>query len=160
MTFNYQPLTEEQCEKARQFPLLEPGVYDFQVLTSEEKKSQSGNDMISLKLKIRDKNGNEFNVFDYLVSSENMLWKTKHFCDSVELFTDYQDGTFNGYKCFHKTGKALIGIQKGKDKGDGTFYKDKNVVEDYVTSDSGIEQINNKNFNVPVSNFKDDDLPF
>ena len=79
MTFTYEPITAEQVEKERQYPLLDPGIYNFQVIESTFKTSSTGNPMIVLKLMIWDKNGKEFIVFDYLVGTNGMAWKTRHF---------------------------------------------------------------------------------
>ena len=136
--FSYTPMTEDQCEKERQFPLLEPGVYDFKVIEAKAQNSSSGNPMIALELRIITKEGVEFNVFDYLVATAKMMWKTKHFCDTVGLANEYMDGSFTEKYCLGRNGKAMVVYQEGKKKPDGNgYYKDKNAIEDYVMSDKG-----------------------
>lgn len=149
-------MTEEQCEKERQYPMLEPGIYNFTVSKAESKRSKSGNPMIELTLKVFDNNGKEFNVFDYLIAMPSMNWKIRHFCDSVGLTKEYESGKFDEYLAVGRSGKVDIVFQKGKAKDGGGFYKDKNAVEDYVMTDQGAQKYNA----APVDDFKDDSIPF
>lgn len=157
MSFPYNPMTEEQCDKERQFPLLEPGIYNFTVTKAEQKRSKSGNPMIELTLHVWDNTGKEFNVFDYLIATPNMMWKIKHFCDSVGLSQEYADGKFNEHMAVGRSGKADFIFQKGKAKEGGGFYKDKNAVEDYVMTDKGAQKYNPSETD---SKEFDDSIPF
>lgn len=150
MNFSYEPLTEDQCNKSRQFPLLEPGVYDFQVMDAHVKVSRAGNPMIELILKVWGKNGAEFTIYDYLLSTPNMAWKLKHFCDSVGLAKEYESKSFDEFKCINRFGKADIVYQPGAKKANGDgYYSDKNAVNDYVKAEEKVVK--------PELN---DDLPF
>jgi len=161
MSYSYQPLTEEQCTKERGFELLDAGVYNFEVLTADYKMSATGNPMIALKLRVWGNDGKEHLVYDYLVATSKMMWKTKHFCDSVGLDKIYASSNFNESLCPGKSGKALISLKTGNKKPDGTSYPDKNAVDDYVMTDKGsVKYVSGEqpNFDRPLT--KDDDLPF
>lgn len=155
--FNYDPLTEEEVQKERQFALLEPGTYDFTVTKATFSKSQKGNPMIELQLLTWDNEGKERVVFDYLVSTAGMNWKIRHFCEAVGLKAEYEARKFSEDLCPNARGRAIISIQKGKQKPDGSYYKDKNVVDDYVILDNSSQQ---KVANDPNTMPFDDALPF
>ena len=84
MGFTYPKMTEEEAQKAREFKLLPDGIYDFEVIQASAKTSHSGNPMIEMKIKIRH-NGEDYNVFDNLIGTANMTWKTLHFCAATGL---------------------------------------------------------------------------
>jgi hypothetical protein len=53
MSFTYDVLaSEDEVQKAREFPLLDPGIYNFAVIESKFKYSQAGNPMIQLTLRV------------------------------------------------------------------------------------------------------------
>lgn len=155
--FTFPVMSDEEI-KSMQNNLVEPGIYAFEVSEVQDKdanndplKSLAGNLMIKLKLKIWNNNGRERIVFDYLVSMESMVYKIKHFCESIG-FT-YEDGQFNPQKCIGKFGHLELSIQKGKKKPDSNdFYPDKNAVKDYIKADT--------NKTVPGEDPLDDDIPF
>src|SRR5436190_22241802 len=77
-----------------------PGDYAFRVIEASEEKSQSGNDMIKLKLRPIKKDGTDGPaLFDYLVFSKTSHWKIdaflkscgKHPGDGVEADLDTDD---------------------------------------------------------------------
>lgn len=140
--FSYNPISAQQAEAARKFPMLEPGEYDFQVKKACYRLSKSNNPMIELTVSVWDKQGKEFTIFDYLISTEKMGWKTRHFCEAVGLEKEYEDRSFNELLCQDKCGKVLITIQKGKPKPDGGLYPDKNVIDDYLKEEKENKTIN------------------
>lgn len=160
MSFSYQPLTEQEAMKERNsFLLLDDGIYEFTVAKATAKESKSGNPMIELALTVWDNLGKEHFVYDYLVGTNNMVWKVRHFCDSIGLTKEFEDGKFNEILAQGKSGKAQIGFQKGKQKEDGTTYRDKNIVEDYISKDgTSIETPVKKESK--STTLIDDDIPF
>lgn len=156
MTFSYQPMPREEAEKQR-FNLLDDGVYKSVVVKATPKISQAGNQMVELQLSVYGKNGQEHIIFDFLVLSQNMMWKTIHFCDASGLSTEYDDGKFSPELCLKKHVNVKIGKQSGKvipidklnGKPIGAKYPDKNSVEDYVNPED-LERFND---------FKDDGIP-
>lgn len=148
--FNITPLTEEELEKSE---LHESGIYDFEVLKSVSKTSKSGNPMSELTIRIWDKQGVPFNIFDYLVFSQITLniRKVKHFCEAIGHDDWYAEGKIpeelGGY-----SGRLELGYQKEKEKEGGGFWPAKNVVLDYLKPTMSHTK--------PVDDFKSDDVPF
>lgn len=163
MSFTFTPMTDEQLNEGRpmkEFNLLPEGVYVFYIKSAEEKTASTGNPMISLVLCINDQDGFERQIFDNLVSTPKAIYKIKQFCDAVGLDEKYNAGSFCSDDCVNKNGKAKINIQKGEPKGDGSYYKDKNVVKSYIKTaqNDSIVQVkkaaNAETFSI------NDDIPF
>lgn len=76
--------------------IIADGIYDFEILSADDDTSQNGNDMIHLKTKVFKADGGFIFVDDYLVNTEKMQWKIKHFCESVGLEAEYQAGDLTG----------------------------------------------------------------
>lgn len=134
----YQPKTEEEVNN---FSLCPEGVFPFEVVHAEEKLSQKGNEMIQLKLKVFDDEGNQHIVYDFLM--EAVAFKLKHFCDAVGLAELYKSGELTDIECEGKTGKVEIGHrpdQKDKEKM-------RHGVKDYIVDES-------------ANMIEDDDIPF
>ena len=170
MSYNFNPLTEEELNS---FPMIEPGVYDFEVLKSTRKVSKSGNDMCEINICVWDKNGKVSQLFDYLVFSKVALniKKIKHFCDAVGLTENYKRGELPE-DLTGLAGKVEIGIREKQPNNSGGFYPEQNIVVDYVMKDKvemrvevnerGVPQ---KVDGKPLSRFEqeikeDDDVPF
>jgi len=155
MSYQFLPLTEDELNSS---DLLEPGVYDFEVIKSEKKTSKAGNLMAEIQLKIWDKDGKVKFVYDYLVFSKVNLniRKVKHFCDSVGLSDQYNKGSIPeelGSYC----GKAEIGLQNSSPKPEGGYYPSQNTVIDYIKADknNGMKPLPEKK-----EEFDDLDIPF
>jgi hypothetical protein len=158
--FTYTPLTEEESDKSR-FNLLEPGKYQFTVVNATFKTSSKGYPMITLILDVWDKMGKKHTIKDYLISNlPSMEWKIRHFCKATDLLDAYQSGQFNETLAHDKNGWCIIGIQKGQQKEDGSFYRDKNVIDDYIVDDKITSSIAPLNKPIPGNEFINDDLPF
>jgi len=130
MSYSFSPMTEEELNS---FPMLEPGVYDFEVLKSTRKVSKSGNDMAEINICVWDKEGKVNQLFDYLVFSKVAMniRKVKHFCDATGLSENYQRGQLPE-ELEGLGGKVEIGIKEKQPNSNGGFYPEKNVVVDYV----------------------------
>ena len=142
-------------EELQSFFLAEPGIYDFEVIDAKDRVSKSGNEMIELKIKIWDKDGNQRVIFDYLL--EAMKFKLKHFADCCGLTNKYKADEIGSLDCVGKSGKVDIIIQQGQPNPAGGYYPDKNSVKDYVQPDENVVQAKK------VSNGEDffnDDVPF
>jgi len=128
--------------------LLDPGIYDFEVVKAENAISKStGNPMIKLTNKIYDKTGKEIYLNDYLVPSA--LYKIKKFCDSTNLQKQYNAGNLSPFDCEKKTGKCKIGVERSGD------YPARNKIADYIKISLDFNTQTKDN-----SAFVDDDLPF
>jgi hypothetical protein len=141
MRFN--PMSEQEV-----LNLLNPGEYDFLVKNAEDTRSKSGNEMIKLTLCIWDNQNREHTVFDYLL--EAMMYKVKHFADSVGLESEYVSGAFAAHHCMNKTGRCKIIIDDATDSN----FPPKNAVKDYIKSVAKPIVSNPKNDSV------DSDIPF
>lgn len=146
----FSPKSQEELAHAN---LMSEGVYPFEIIEAEDKKSKSGNDMIQLKLKVWDKNGHERVIYDYLL--EALHFKLRHFAESTGLLQKYEGGEFTSSDCLGKSGNAHIIIQKGRENAEGGFYPDKNSVKDYK-----MEIKNNDYAKKDEKPFVDDVLPF
>ncbi len=131
--FSFNPLSDDQINALQNRGLLADGVYPFTVKAIEQSHSKSGNAMLKVRLGILAAEGDERNIIDYLVATEQMMFKLKHFCEAVGLEDNYAKGNFSPSDCINRSGRVRIGVQKGGAKDDGSgFYPDKNSVKDYV----------------------------
>jgi len=156
----YKPLNEEDVMKAR-FNLFPEGEYDGVVISSEWTTSRSGNAMADISVKVFDDNtGNTQYIRDFLVFTNKMLWKIKHFCDSAGLEKLYEDGLFNPDCAANNNIRVLVTIKPGDlipddklgNKPKGSCYPDKNTILDYIKKPVKSVEDSNK--------IIDDDLPF
>lgn len=122
------PRTEEEIKWIK---LLPEGDYEFEVFDSIDETSSKGNEMIHVILLIK-KNNREYKIHDYLMDTEEMAFKLRHFCDSTGLSEFYNSGNIESSKIKSKKGYAKITIKHDK-KG---IYDPKNVVKDYIVNKS------------------------
>lgn len=141
------PISEAEAADAG---LWKRGLYDFEVLEAKERVSKNGNDMIEVNLKLYDTEGRSFRLFDYLVSSEGMAFKVRHFSSSIGLLAQYEAGELAAHDCTGKAGRCQVGIQKAKDG-----YPAKNIVTDYLPQIVGQPLIASK-----APEDMDDEIPF
>lgn len=155
----FQPKTDQQIATEN---CLTPGQYDFEVIAATDKKSQKGNDMIELKLKVypNDDSGAR-TIFDYLL--EQMAFKLRHFAYAVGLGETYERGELTAAMCSGHSGKVALRIGQDKEKK----YPPKNEVVDYVVpgEENEITQALNGQFagaaaRVESGDALDDDIPF
>ncbi len=106
--------------------LIPEGVYPFEVIKAEAKKSKKGNDMIEMELRIFLPDGKERTLRDWLM--EAMGFKLFHFCAYSGLSMKYEAGTLNSHDCEGRSGYAKIEIQEDKTGQ----YPPRNSVRDYV----------------------------
>ena len=130
--FHYDPMSEDECIKNKGFPRLDDGIYTFKVIEKSFKMSDSGNPTINLTLSTLH-DGKEYKVWDMLIGTKNMEWKTKHFCESAGLEERYAAKAFNE-NCISigMEVEALVGFQAERPNPKGGVYKARNVIEDYV----------------------------
>ena len=119
----FTPKTEKEINDAGLWP---NGVYAFKVMDVEERVSKAGNDMIVLKLKVYNNNGDCIHVDDYLL--ESMPRKLRHAAECCGLLPEYEAGNLIASNFDWAEGRLRLKIQRRKD-GD---YPDENVVADYV----------------------------
>src|ERR1700733_67692 len=106
--FKIKHRTDEEIAKAG---LLEKGHYDFCVLHALEKKSEASNNMIELQLQIFDTNSKERIVKDWLVDTDTMHYKIKHFCEATNQLDIYTNDLLNAKACLGKNGRLILDIR-------------------------------------------------
>lgn len=118
----FTPKTEEQLIAENMIP---EGIYPFEVVYTEDRVSQKGNEMIVLKLKVFTESGERF-VTDYLM--EAMAFKLRHAAEACGLLDQYNEGEITSFHFNGQAGMVKIGVEKDKTGQ----YPDKNVVRDYA----------------------------
>lgn len=147
MKFN--PLTEAEVAD-----LMPVGEYDFYVKEAKDTVSKkSGAEMIKLTLGVIDKNGRERTIFDYLIDS--MMYKVKHFADSVGLEKEYESGGYSAIQCENQSGKCKIIIDE---PDPASPYSPKNAIKDYVKRDPNAASV--QTAPAKTDDLFNDDLPF
>ena len=132
---NYKPMTADEAAK---LSLRSEGVYAFEVTDAKAAVSkEKQNPMIALQLRFFDNDGDgSFSVKDWLVHSDSR-WAEKKFFDfanSTGLQAKYAEGTMTAEDCLGRTGYAMVGIEAGKPKNDGSGnFPDKNKVKYYTS---------------------------
>lgn len=127
----FEPKSERQIQEERCVP---EGVYDFEVIAAEDKRSSKGNDMIEVVLNIFKADGGSIQLTDYLIGTPKMAWKLRHFCDSVGILDVYESGQLNAYHCRGVAGQVRV-VQE-----DDVKYGVQNKVRDYVCQEPGTER--------------------
>lgn len=127
---------DRTAESNNDFPVLQPGVYTFQVQDAVHALSQSGNWMWKLQLRFEQDKGPDVTVFDYLVENDKNLWKFNQYLDSIG--SNLEDSSKLA-DTIGEIGKASVVIEKGQNG-----YADRNKVKQYLPKDGK----------------KKDDLPF
>lgn len=136
MSFVFASKTDEQINAIQNRALLPDGIYPFTVKKISQETSKTNNAMLKILIGVIDKDGQERNIIDYLVATDEMIFKLKHFCETIGFETEYTKGAFDPLKCLNRSGLVKVGTQKGGAKPDGSgYYPDKNSVKDYVKSE-------------------------
>lgn len=129
MAFTFAPKTDDDIAKSN---LLPEGEYDFEVIVATEGTSRtSGQPMITAMIQLFTSEGVKV-MKDYFVASMERKWKD--FCFAVGLDSEYNAGRVEAATLAGRAGKLRLGVEEGKDKGDGSGEKwpPKNTVKGYV----------------------------
>lgn len=136
MSFLFTPLSDEQIRKLQNPGLIAEGIYSFIVREAEQTHSKTGSQMLKLRLGVFDANKAEHSILDWLVITDQMMFKLKSFCEAVGLLDKYEAGIIGAVDCLNRQGRVKIGVQKGNPKDDGSgFFPDKNTVKAYLKPD-------------------------
>lgn len=131
--------------------LIPEGEYDFLVTKAEDCHSKKGNEQIKLTIKVADPTtGRLVFLFVYLVSTEAMEWKTRHFCKSAGIEEVYKTGNLTSLDCLRTKGRCSV-TQKDNGK-----YGVQNEVQDYLFDDGD----GTPTPEAVVSALVEDDIPF
>lgn len=140
----FEPKSAQEVDEAG---LLDPGLYDFEVMEAEDKESKAGNDMVALGLRIEDHNGRGLKVLDWLVATDGGAYKVRHFAESVGLLAEYERGDMPAGLMIGKTGRCKITIKPANGE-----FRAKNAVADYVGA--AVEPVTR------TAALVDDEIPF
>jgi len=148
--------------KDAETPFFAEGEAFFEVLSAEEKKSKSGNDMIELKLKISDSTGKIGTMNEYLPNTKKALFKIRDFARATGQYDKFKSGTFDATDCIFKNGKCLIKHEDEKAKIKS--YIDITDDEKNKTAQKVVKNANSvsvvKAPEMPDVSFSDEDVPF
>lgn len=87
------PITPEQAmQAATTFEPLRPGDYDFSIYQAEDTQSAKGDDMLKITLHILLGEGKHRTVYDYILGTDNWAWKARHFAESIDMVSQYEQG--------------------------------------------------------------------
>lgn len=117
----FEPKTEEEIARESLFP---EGEYDFEVIDAIDATSKSGNEMITLSLKLFVEDETRV-IKDWLVAGSSR--KIRQFCESTGIMDNYNKGQFYAADLPGLTGRCKIKFDKG-----GNGYDPSNKVAWYV----------------------------
>jgi hypothetical protein len=128
---NFKPLSDEELQVAL---LVPQGIYSYQVVKSEDKISQAGNEYTAIQMIVWDDEGKEHLIFTNMA----LIKLLKHFCDVNGMQEEYKSGNIPEHLFMNKNGgKVVLDIEGEKPNGKGGMYKAKNIVVDYINTPSG-----------------------
>jgi hypothetical protein len=99
----------DPTEKKKEMP--EPGDVSFEIIDAEEGVSRAGNEQIKLKIRTTNSNGDSWNVYEYLLTSEKFKWKIKAVCQAIGEHALYDSGCVTPADFIGKSGKAKTVVQ-------------------------------------------------
>lgn len=125
------------ADEASKLSLRPDGVYGFEVANAVDGKTkEKGHPMIALTLSFFDDSGARFTIKDWLVHSDSR-WSEKkcyEFANTCGLAAQYAAGKMSADDCLGRSGFAMLGIEKGKPKQDGSGnFPDRNSVKYYTS---------------------------
>jgi hypothetical protein len=127
----FTPKTDEQieAEKAERLAAFKPWpaglVVDYEIKEAVDATSKAGNDMIKAHIDVYNDKGETKGIIVYFGD-----WNDYHF--SRICRDRYEAGQVDAFDLPGKTGKCVLGIEKGGLKDDGTHYADKNNIKEFL----------------------------
>lgn len=157
---SYKPMTADEAVKLNIRP---EGIYGIEVADAKAGTSKSGNSMIALTLHVYDADGDRFTVKDWLVHSDSR-WAEKKVYDfacAVGIEAQYSAGTMTAEDCLGRTGFAMIVVQKGQPKADGSGnFPDRNGVKYYTANKPAAKAAASGNTEGAQADAPTEDVPF
>lgn len=162
--FQYEVMDEQEAMQER-YQLVKDGEYDAIISASQDtRSSNSGNPMMDMTVTVFDENGKPHDIRDFLVFTNNMMWKVRHMADSAGLLEEYEGQLLCSEVAIGKRVRVKVNTEEGgeipqdklKGKQPGAKYPDKNKIEDYVKKED--QKPLNASSNAPA--FEDDDIAF
>lgn len=132
--YSFTPRSDNEINEIKNRRLMADGVYPFVIKDMKTMMSKTNKPMIKAIHSVYDNTGMERMVTDYLLLTDEMIFRLKHLCDTTGLEAEYATG--NPEKiceaAIGRSGEVKIGIRKGNLRDDGTLFDDQNIVKDYV----------------------------
>lgn len=148
----FTPISEKEAAEAGLWPRA---IHDFEVVEASDETSTAGNGMIKMSVAVFNQEGTKHRrLFDYLVASDGMQYKVRHFASATGLLPLYEKGELKAEDCIGKTGRCQLAIQAASKS-----YPAKNVISDYVPVVAGAPLIASMSAK-DVAKELDDDIPF
>ena len=119
----FTPKSEQEIQEAG---LLPKGIYDAEIIESEEAESKAGNPMIKINVRVFRPDGGSALIFDYLLAS--MPHKLRHCAYAVGFGGDYENGLLSAFDLIGRPCKVNVGISQDKNKE----FPMRNQINDYV----------------------------
>lgn len=148
------PKSEEQieAEKNERLAAFQPWpaglVVDYEIKEAVASTSKAGNDMIKAHIDCYNDKGDVRGIVTYFGD-----WNDYHF--SRINRERYEAGQVDPEDLLGRTGKCVLGIEKGSLKDDGTRYADKNNIREFLKPIAPIQK------SIKASDPElNDDLPF
>jgi hypothetical protein len=137
----------------REDALIPEGKYKFRVKDAREKRSTTGNDMLSLRLALQ-VNNREVLEWDNLMLMPKMFWKIEHFCEATGLQAKLEEGRLMAQDCIGKEGYLYMVRKADAKTGEIT-----NQVRDYCEPEPTINEFSEHIFVAPPTLDLNDDVP-
>lgn len=150
----FTPKTDEQieAEKNERLDKYQPWpagmVCDYEIKEANDAVSKNGRDMIKAHIDVYNEKGDAKGITVYFGD-----WNDYHF--SRICRDRYEAGQVDAFDLPGKTGKCVLGIEKGGLKDDGTRYADKNNIREFLKPDVAVQK------SIKASSPElDDEIPF
>jgi len=102
----------------KEFPLLDPGTYQFVVLTAVDAVSRAGNKMVTIEIRAFDMEADkDVKIKDYLVGTESASWKVKQFLKGIGDPEAAESGELDAEAIINQGGMVVVGKKEPNDKG-------------------------------------------
>src|ERR1700723_654556 len=112
------------AKQMREDALVAKGRYRYRVLIGREKRTSSGNDMMSLKLHVY-VNERPNLMWANLLFIPKMFWFVEHFCKSCGMPEKIEEGRLMAQDCDNREGYLDVDHRVNKDTGEvEAFVKD------------------------------------
>jgi len=148
---------QEAEERASKYLWPKDSIVDYEIKQAVEKTSKKGKTMIEIDVDVYNDKGDVLSLKDWL--GEWNLFKLKHICEANGMEDAYANGLVHDFDLVGKTGKAKLGISKGAQKDDGSFYSDRNSIADFVKPLDAVKKDNDARA-AKVDPELDDEIPF
>ena len=120
------PRTEAEAVKASRRTLLPVGMADGEIREASDQPSKRGKEMITLIVVVRDADGIERELRDFLTDAPVCAVRLRHVSEAVAALDKYENGSIGAEDFPGHAVRVKIGIEKKKG------FPDRNVIADYA----------------------------